>query len=66
MRIRKREPHTEAKKALSDAQDSLARVQSRDSEVKHISRELRLLRERNHFTEQVADIFTGGQRWQKT
>lgn len=62
MRIRRRDTtgHEESTKALIDAQQSLKRTRERTNEVQKVSRALRLLREQNHFIENLEIIFTKG------
>ena len=42
--------------ALEEAKANLKRTQSRDEEVREVARGLRLIRERNHFTERLRPI----------
>lgn len=48
--------------AREQAQSHLDEVQSRWPEVHRVSRSLRDLRERNHFADQIQNIFEGGPR----
>lgn len=45
--------------ALLDANKSLKKVKARTKEVTEVSDEIRLLRERNHFAEQLRSIMRG-------
>lgn len=47
----------EAEKALEEAQRNLSEVQKRGPEVSQVSSALKGFRERNHFIEQMEDIF---------
>lgn len=42
--------------ALEEAKENLKRTRSRDDQVRSIARDLRLIRERNHFTERLRPI----------
>lgn len=53
---RKREPEVESQRALDGARKSLKRVKARDSEVHAVSESLRVLREKNHFAEQLTNM----------
>lgn len=44
--------------AIHQATEKLAQVQARDAEVKEVSQGLRVLREKNHFAEQLEVIMT--------
>lgn len=53
----RRNDNEEAKKALIDARKNLRRIQRRGDQVTQISDELKDLRERNGFGEQLEAIF---------
>lgn len=42
--------------ALAEAKENLKRTRSRDDQVHSVARDLRLIRERNHFTERLRPI----------
>lgn len=50
----------ESTKALKDAEVHLKEVQLRGPEVTEVSSKLRMIRERNHFAEQLHIIISGG------
>ena len=52
----------ESQKALDEAHQSLRRVKSRGQEVTNLSVNLRLIREHNHFIEELTLIITGQPR----
>ena len=54
-------PNPEAEKALADADQNLKRIKERTAEVKEISKTSRIMRERNHFREQLEHIMGGPQ-----
>lgn len=56
-RRRNKESAEKAQKALEDAKKNLREVQQRGTEVSAISNALREIRERNHFAEQMEEIF---------
>jgi hypothetical protein len=47
----------ESEKALREADQNLEEVKSRDEEVHEVAESLKVLRERNHFAEQLQLIF---------
>lgn len=49
----------EAAEALAESTKSVHKARKRDPEVKEVSRKLRLMRERNHFREQLEAIMGG-------
>lgn len=58
MLFRRRKAGSEdAQKALEEAKKNLHEVQKRGKEVSAISNALREMRERNHFSEQMEEIF---------
>lgn len=58
MLFRRRKAGSEdAQKALEEAHESLRKVQKRSKEVSAISNALKEMRERNHFSEQMEEIF---------
>lgn len=52
-----------AQAALDDAHENLKRTQDRACEVREVSKALKVMRERNHFAEQLQVIMEGPQ-WQ--
>lgn len=46
--------------ALHEASQSVIRNKAREPEVKEAARALRLMRERNHFSEQLLGLMIGG------
>lgn len=50
----------ESQQAILDATKALREVADRDKEVRETSGALRLIRERNHFAEQLKVIMEGG------
>jgi hypothetical protein len=46
-------------KALEDADQNLKRVKSREKEVHEVAESLRIIRQRNHFAEQLQEILGG-------
>jgi hypothetical protein len=46
--------HEEAVRARRAAERELQRIKSRSADVSNISRRLRVIRERNHFAEQIS------------
>lgn len=58
---RRNKPNShDAEEALQDASRNLARIKKRTPEVKEVSRESRIMRERNHFREQLETIMILG------
>jgi len=55
----KKNGNIRSQQAVLDATQSLERVQSRESEVRAVSKALKDIRERNHFAEQL-QILMGG------
>lgn len=53
---RKTVPDPSSALALEEAKENLKRTRSRDDQVRSIARDLRLIRERNHFTERLRPI----------
>jgi hypothetical protein len=53
---------TKGAEAVREALDNLGDAKSRWPEVNAVSQSLRELRERNHFAEQIQNIFEGGPR----
>lgn len=53
---RKVAPDPSAALALEEAKQNLKRTRSRDEQVRSIARDLRLIREHNHFTERLRPI----------
>ncbi len=62
---RKNKGLAESVRALEEATESLDRVKSREDEVHDIAESLKDIRERNHFAEQLGDIFFGGSTHQR-
>lgn len=60
MRFRRVKEPSEATQALKEARENLKRTQARSPEVREVSRALRILREKNHFSEQLRTIMMGG------
>jgi hypothetical protein len=56
-RWRGKEKDGESAEALRDARMNLRKVERRGKEVTQVAKALRDLRERNHFAEQVEEIF---------
>lgn len=54
---RRRSGSDDAQKALEEATKNLHEVQKRGKEVSAISNALKEMRERNHFSEQMEEIF---------
>lgn len=50
---------TKSRDAVVDANQNLARIRARTSEVREVAADLRKLRERNHFAEQLQSIMGG-------
>lgn len=50
----------EAEQAVADAHDNLKRIERRTPEVEEVVRKLKLIRERNHFAEQLELIMRHG------
>lgn len=60
MRFLKRSPDPkESKDALEEATENLRRAKARSPEVREVASKLRLMRERNHFAEQLQVIMEG-------
>jgi hypothetical protein len=55
--LRRSKSSEEAEKALNEAKKSLCEVQKRSVEVSQVSSALKDFRERNHFIEQMEEIF---------
>jgi len=55
------QPVDKAQAALDDANANLKRTQERSPEVHEVSKALRIMRERNHFAEQLRVIMEGNQ-----
>jgi hypothetical protein len=55
--LRKSKSSEEAEAALKEAEKSLCEVQKRGVEVSQVSSALKGFRERNHFIEQMEEIF---------
>lgn len=60
--FRRREPDTESVQALEDAQENLRRAKARNREAREVARNLRIIRERNHFAETLLVIMEGGSK----
>jgi predicted RNA-binding Zn ribbon-like protein len=58
--FRRRKNGKESQQAILDATKALREVVDRDKEVRETSGALRLIRERNHFAEQLKVIMEGG------
>lgn len=56
---RRKRKSLEAEIANIDADRNLKRVLDRDPEVKAVARTLRVIRERNHFAEQLDEMMRG-------
>lgn len=56
---RKKNEGEDAKRALEDAHANLRRIKARSPEVSTVATNLRVLRERNHFVEQLQVIMEG-------
>lgn len=56
LRRRESESGEEAKRALEDAENTLREVKDRAEEVSMIATDLKNIRERNHFAEQLEDL----------
>ena len=60
-RSKKKDPSLiESEEALTDAAKQLKKTKSKDSEVKRLAREMRELRNRNHFADRLQKIMEGG------
>ena len=55
----RRNTNEDATHALEDAHENLKRVKDRGPEVTRVSETARIIRERNHFADQVYDLFSG-------
>lgn len=55
-RRRTEEPNTDAEDALKDAQKNLREVKRRGEKVTEVAENLRRIRERNHFAEQLEEL----------
>ena len=59
--LRRKPKDEESKKALSEAQDNLLRIQKRTSEVRRVTTAQKNLLERNQFVERLG-VIMGGHR----
>lgn len=59
MLFRRRKPDPESQQALTDATETLRRAKARNPEVREVAKQLRLMRERNHFAETFQTIIEG-------
>lgn len=54
-----KKPKDESKKALSESIEELKLTEAKEPEVSEVSRAFRLIRERNHFSEELKSIMGG-------